>query len=176
MSDIKTRSRVLWGISILILIGVAFLIYSMNITEFSFRAIEKEGGGEAVTETETPEIETSETGSGIQFTGNLIFTERINREENIYIFNRTLEERTRLVIEGDFEQPVRFVLLTEPYYSNWLRERIVKTHNGYVKDPTEGFSIRVDINENAGGVYYFIIQSLENKINGEVKIFGVAKL
>lgn len=177
MGETKSRNRILLGVSVLIVIGAAFLIYSGNITEFSFRAIEKPESGEVIEEAETPEVEdASDTGSGIQFTGNLIFTEIINRGENIYIFNRTLEERTRLVIEGSFEQPVTFVLLTEPYYSDWLRERVVKTHNGYIKDPTEEFSVRVDINENAGGVYYFIIQSQQSGISGEVKIFEVAKL
>ncbi len=171
MGETKSRNMILLGVSVLIVIGAAFLIYSGDITEFSFRAIEKPEGGEVIADAETPD-----TGSGIQFTGNLIFTEIINRGENIYIFNRTLEERTRLVIEGSFEQPVTFVLLTEPYYSNWLRERVVKTHNGYIKDPTDKFSTRVDINENAGGVYYFILQSQQSGISGEVKIFEVAKL
>jgi hypothetical protein len=146
-------------------------------TEFSFKGIEEqEVIGEVVSGVVTEAGETQDTGSGVQFTGILLHGEEINSEENTYIFNLTLEERRRVVIEGSFEQPVTFVLLAESYYSSWLRNRVVGVHNGYIKEPAEEFSIRTDINENAGGIYYFIIQSRENKINGEVKIFELAKL
>lgn len=167
-------NKVLLGVCVLVLCVLGFLIYSMGITETPFEAAEKQEGGEIVTGAETSEA--PETGSGVQFTGNLIYGERINKEDILHIFNRTLEERRRLVIEGSFEQPVTFVLLQEFYYNNWLRERIVKTHRGYIKEPAEEFSIRTDINENAGGVYYFIVQSQENEIRGEIKVFEVAKL
>lgn len=181
MSEKKPRgNRILFGVVVLVLVVLGFLIYSMSITELPSGEVGQEGrviggvegGGEIVAETP----KTPETGSGVQFTGYLIHEERIDREGNTYIFNQSLEERRRLVIEGSFEQPVTFVLMAETYYRQWLRDNKGKTNKAYVKDPVEKFYTRLDINENEGGVYYFIIQSQENGINGGIKVFELAKL
>ncbi len=165
----KISEKKMLAIFILIIAAIgstAYFFGFMNISGFSFNF-----PGQAITDTEK-----QTTGTRIQPVGSWIFEKTISADENLYIFNHDLEERTRIVIEGSFEQPVTFLLLTEPYYSIWLREHTVKTNVVFIKDYKKEFSTRVDINEDAGGVHYFVIQSQENKMSGELKIFKLANL
>lgn len=177
MGETKSRrNKKLVGISVLIIFALAFLIYFDYIPQFSPEIVE-EGNQEVVevilaAEDSTEDLQDRKP---IRFTGNIIHEEKIN-EEGMYIFNKELLEKSRLGLEGSFEQPVTFLVLHESYYNAWLRDGVVKTHKDYIKDPTDIFSTRIDINENEGGVFYFIIQSEEGKINGEVKIIELAKL
>jgi hypothetical protein len=115
------------------------------------------------------------TDTGIQFTGNLIHEEPINEQANEHVFSLQLAERTRLAVQGAFQQPITLIVLSETYYQAWQRDREVKTNAAYLKDK-ESFYKRFDVNQGEGGTYYFIIQSQNGNINGEVSVTELAKL
>jgi len=125
-----------------------------------------------------PEVQTLPTepqpeAKPIIFTGRLIAEKDIDSEKE-EIFPLMLAEKKRIAIEGSFEKPVTLLVLTEPYYSAWLQERIVKTNAAYAKDKDK-FSIMVDINEGAGREYYFIIYS-PDPIKGKLTVIDFADL
>ena len=150
----KIRKARILTITIIALVIATYLLATNTPTQ------------QAVEETELPLVE---------FSVNLLRRETINTQETEHVFSIDLNERTRFVVEGTFENPVSFILLSEQYYPNWVESRVVGISVVYIKDYEKDFYARFDVNEGAGGKYYLITQSL-TPINGEIRLFQVAKL
>jgi hypothetical protein len=115
------------------------------------------------------------TDTSIQFTGSTLYEETINKQAIEHVFSLNLEERRRLVVQGEFQQQVTIIVMSEMYYRIWQREREVTISMIYLKDK-ESIYKRFDVNEGAAGTYYFIIQSQNGNINGRIELIELAKL
>ena len=175
----KLTGRVL-ATCLLLVIAIVFITYDMMVlnpaglqSNTGLKPVQITGN---VIANQNAPVQNSPTPTTVKSTGGGIYETQIDEQDNTAIFEVNLNEKIRATINVNFQQPVSLLVLTEPYYSRWLRDRQVRTYTAYVKNFQNQFSARFDINEGAGGIHYFIIQSQSEGIKGTVKIVESAKL
>ncbi len=171
----KSKTPILIGVLLIVLGTTASVYVSVYHSDYLFNNRDTINNNMDLS-IDTSTIDSLEqVESESQFSGQILLDKTIISDENIFTLEHSLEERRRLILEGNFDSPVSVVGFKKPYYDVWLLDGQIKTNLVYIKDPVTEFARKVDINIGDDGVYYFIFLS-ESPINGNFKIYELSRI